>query len=290
MTRQQVFSIAFFALLALLLYQMVLMLQPFLFPALLAGLLAHWAFPLHRRLSKLFNENETLSAAVLTVGALGMVVVPLAVMGVMLVREAGAAEQVIRSWIASGGLHRLPDQLATIPLVGEWLRTAAADVDMQRFSMEQSVMASVKGLSQFLVGQMGDLLKNGAILVTNFFIMLLVLFFLFKDGAKWFAASYELIPMDESHKQKIVARLDQTIRAVVKGMLVTAIVQGMLAGLAYLALGVPFRRNGLGLGAGGALSALDRAGREGPHDAGVGHRRRVHGRPVSSTVADRPGC
>jgi predicted PurR-regulated permease PerM len=240
MNRQQLFSIVFFALLALLLYQIGLMLQPFVFPTLLAGLLAHWAFPLHLKLSKLFNENATLSAAVLTVGALGMVVVPLTVMGVMLVREAGAAEQTIRSWIVSGGLHRLPDQLATIPLIGERLRTAAADIDMQKFSMEQSVLASVKGLSQFLVGQMGDLLKNAAILVTNFFIMLLVLFFLFKDGSKWFAASYELIPMDESHKQKIVARLDQTIRAVVKGMLVTAIVQGILAGLAYLALGVPF--------------------------------------------------
>lgn len=51
---------------------------------------------------------------------------------------------------------------------------------------------------------------------------------------------YELIPMDESHKRKILSRLDQTVRAVVKGMLVTAIVQGVLAGLAYLVLSVPF--------------------------------------------------
>ncbi|NJL16036.1 MAG: AI-2E family transporter [Nitrospira sp.] len=35
-------------------------------------------------------------------------------------------------------------------------------------------------------------------------------------------------------------RLDQTIRAVVKGVLVTAIVQGVLAGMAYVALSVPF--------------------------------------------------
>lgn len=240
MTRQQLFSMVFFALLALLLYQMALMLQPFLFPALWAGLLAHWAFPLHLQLSKLFKGNDAVSAAVLTVGALGMVVVPLAVIGVLLVDEAGAAEQTIRAWIAAGGLHRLPDQLATIPFIGGWLRTVAAGIDVQKFSMEQSVVAGVKGASQFLVGQMGDLLKNTAILVTDFLIMLLVLFFLFKDGQKWFAACYELIPMDESHKQKIIVRLDQTIRAVVKGMLVTAIVQGVLAGAAYLALGVPF--------------------------------------------------
>jgi predicted PurR-regulated permease PerM len=76
--------------------------------------------------------------------------------------------------------------------------------------------------------------------VTNFFVMLLILFFLFKDGRQWLAVLYDLIPMEESHKSRILSRLDQTIRAVVKGILVTAIVQGLLAGMAYLAINVPF--------------------------------------------------
>ena len=101
-------------------------------------------------------------------------------------------------------------------------------------------MTGVKELCQLLVDGMGGLLKNTFALVTNFFMMLLILFFLFKDGRQWLSVLYDLIPMDESHKSKILARLDQTIRAVVKGMLVTAIVQGILAGAAYLALDVPF--------------------------------------------------
>lgn len=240
MTRQQLFSIVFFALLVLLLYQIGLMFQPFVFPALWAGLLAHWAFPLHLRLTKLYGGKDTLSAVTLTFGTLGVVVVPLVVMGVMLVREAVAAEHAIRVWIANGGLQQLPDQLATVPLIGGWLRKVASSTSLQALSTEESVVAGAKVLSQFFVGQMGDLLKNAFLLVTDFFIMLFVLFFLFKDGTQWVGALYELIPMDESHKHKIMTRLDQTIRAVVKGMLVTAIVQGALAGLAYFMLGVPF--------------------------------------------------
>lgn len=240
MTRQQIFSIVFFSLLALLLYQIGLMLRPFLFSVLWAGLLAHWAFPLHVRLTKLFGGKDALSAGMLTLGALGIVVVPLVVMGMMLVREAGAAEQEIRAWISAGGLQRLPDQVAGIPLVGGWLKSAVSGTGTHTLSLEQSLMTGVKELSQFLVGGMGGLLLNTFALVTNFFIMLLVLFFLFKDGQQWLAALYDLIPMEESHKSKILARLDQTIRAVVKGMLVTAIVQGILAGMAYWALDVPF--------------------------------------------------
>ena len=240
MTRQQIFSIVFFALVVLLLYQIGLMFKPFVFSALWAGLLAHWAFPLHLRLTKLCAGKEMLSAALLTVGAMAIVVVPLVVMGVMLVREAGVAEQEIRIWVAGGGLQRLPEELATIPIIGGWLKSALAGSATPAFSLEQSVMTGVKELSQFLIGGMGGLLKNTFALIVNFFMMLLILFFLFKDGQQWLSVLYDLIPMEESHKSKILVRLDQTIRAVVKGVLVTAIVQGLLAGMAYLALGVPF--------------------------------------------------
>ncbi|MBX3335347.1 MAG: AI-2E family transporter [Nitrospira sp.] len=240
MTRQQIFSIVFFALVVLLLYQIGLMFKPFVFSALWAGLLAHWAFPLHLRLTRLCAGKELVSAALLTVGAMAIVVVPLVVMGVMLVREAGVAEQEIRAWISGGGLQRLPEELATIPIIGGWLKSALAGSATPTFSLEQSVMTGVKELSQFLIGGMGGLLKNTFALIMNFFMMLLILFFLFKDGRQWLSVLYDLIPMDESHKSKILVRLDQTIRAVVKGVLVTAIVQGLLAGMAYLALGVPF--------------------------------------------------
>jgi len=240
MTRQQIFSIVFFALVVLLLYQIGLMFKPFVFSALWAGLLAHWAFPLHLRLTRLCAGKEMVSAAILTVGAMAIVVVPLVVMGVMLVREAGVAEQEIRAWISGGGLQRLPEELATIPIIGGWLKSALAGSATPTFSLEQSVMTGVKELSQFLIGGMGGLLKNTFALIMNFFMMLLILFFLFKDGQQWLSVLYDLIPMEESHKSKILVRLDQTIRAVVKGVLVTAIVQGLLAGMAYLALGVPF--------------------------------------------------
>lgn len=240
MTRPQLFTAVFFALLALLLYQIGLILQPFLFPALWAALLAHWAFPLHRRLTQVVHGRAALSAGCLTFGVLAVVVVPVVLMSVVLVREAGAAEQAIREWIASGGLQQLPERLAMVPFAGDWLRSLVSGDGGQTSSMENSVMAGAKWLSQFFVSGMGDLLKNVVVLMSNFFIMLLVLFFLFTDGERWMKSLYELVPMDESHKRKILSRLDQTVRAVVKGMLVTAMVQGVLAGLAYLVLSVPF--------------------------------------------------
>jgi predicted PurR-regulated permease PerM len=240
MTRPQPFTVVFFALLLFLLYQIVLVFQPFLFPVLWAALLVHATFPLHGRLTQLCGGRDTLSAAALTIGILALVMVPLVVTGVLLVRETKDAEQAIRGWIAAGGMEQLPAQAAAIPVVGEWMRMLLSLDGLREISMEQTVMAGAGFLSQFFVDQMGGLLKNTLLLVADFFIMLLVLFFLYKEGKDWIGTLYELIPLDESHKQKIVTRLDQTVRAVIKGMLVTAMVQGLLAGAAYAVLRVPF--------------------------------------------------
>jgi len=240
MTRPQPFTVVFFALLLFLLYQIALVFQPFLFPVLWAALVVHATFPLHDRLTQLCGGRDTLYAATLTVGILALVMVPLVVTGVLLVRETKDAEQAIRGWIAAGGLEQLPAQAAAIPVVGEWMRMLLSGDGMREISMEQTVMAGAGFLSQFFVDQMGGLLKNTLLLVADFFIMLLVLFFLYKEGKDWIGTLYELIPLDESHKQKIVTRLDQTVRAVIKGMLVTAMVQGLLAGAAYAMLRVPF--------------------------------------------------
>jgi predicted PurR-regulated permease PerM len=107
-------------------------------------------------------------------------------------------------------------------------------------SLEQGLLSAATFLSRFFLDQVGDLLKNAFLLVTDFFLMLFALFFLFKDGKQWLASLQEVIPLEASHKQRIVDRMDQTIRAVVKGVGLTAIVQGLVAGLAYGALGVPF--------------------------------------------------
>ena len=74
MTRQQVFSAFFFAVLVLLLSQIALMFRPFLFPMLWAVILAHMTYPVRVRLTARLGGRDALSAACLTFGVLAIVV------------------------------------------------------------------------------------------------------------------------------------------------------------------------------------------------------------------------
>jgi predicted PurR-regulated permease PerM len=240
MTRQQIFTLCFFSVLALLLYQIALMFRPFLFPVLWALILAHMAFPVHVRLSGWLRGRQAMSAAILTSAVMLVGVVPILLLGALLVKEAAVAEQAVRQWVAAGGVQRLPEQLAKGPfglsVLHEWISKLA----LNKGGLEEFLLSSAKALSEFLVSELSDLIRNVFLLVADFFFMVFTLFFFFRDGKRRASSAYDVIPLDATHKQRIFARLDQTIRAVVKGMFLTAIAQGLLAGAAYGVLGVPF--------------------------------------------------
>ncbi|MBA2527596.1 MAG: AI-2E family transporter, partial [Pyrinomonadaceae bacterium] len=64
-------------------------------------------------------------------------------------------------------------------------------------------------------------------------------YYLFRDGDKIFAALRDALPLENKQATAIMARTREVIGASVYGVLAIAIVQGVLGGLAFWALGVP---------------------------------------------------
>jgi predicted PurR-regulated permease PerM len=238
MTRRQLFAVCFFAVLLVLIYQIGVIFKPFLLPALWAAILAHVACPLHARLTALLKGRETVSAGVLTLGIMAMVVVPVGFLTVLFIQEAGSAYNAVHAWVQSGGVKRLPAQLSALPF-GGYLQETLGRVIVSPGDIESFLLQSSKAVSGFVVEQAAGFAKNVFLLGANFLVVIVTLFFFFKDGKRLLDGLYRIIPLEDAHKDKIFSRLDLTITAVVKGMVITAIVQGLLAGLAYAVLGVP---------------------------------------------------
>jgi predicted PurR-regulated permease PerM len=69
--------------------------------------------------------------------------------------------------------------------------------------------------------------------------MLFVLFFLYRDRALALAALRSLLPLRDDETDELLQRIDDTILATALGRVTIAVVQGILAGLAFWVLGVP---------------------------------------------------
>jgi predicted PurR-regulated permease PerM len=61
-----------------------------------------------------------------------------------------------------------------------------------------------------------------------------------RDGESYYAGLRELTPLHEEDKAAVFETLRATLSSVMRGLMLTAVVDGAALGLAYLALGVPY--------------------------------------------------
>ena len=240
MTQHQLFITAFFVVLLILLYQMAIIFAPFLVPVLWAIIIARMSNALYLKLVHLLRGRETLAASLLTFATMFLVVFPIVWLTFVLVQETVIAYRSVEVWVRADGLQQLPGYLGKIPLAGPFIQEQLRTFVVEGSGYEGSIVEGTKTVGAFVLGQMSGLARDAFSVAIDFSIMLFALFFFYKDGGHLFRRLYHLLPLEERHKEKVFVRLDNTMKAVVRGVLVTALMQGVLAAVAYLALGVPF--------------------------------------------------
>jgi predicted PurR-regulated permease PerM len=102
------------------------------------------------------------------------------------------------------------------------------------------LVEGAKVSSGALVAQVTGVAQNLLLFVANVIVVLISLFFFLRDGADFCHRLRKLLPMDQEHQERLFGNIVNAMTAVVHGCLVVAIIQGLLSGVAYWLLGVPF--------------------------------------------------
>src|SRR5262245_11457157 len=240
-SRERLFAAFFFAVLGLLLYQMFLFLVPFLRPLGWAAILALTFYPLTAWLVHLVRGSRAIAASILVVAVLAVAVIPSILLGSLLVREAAAAYDRVRDMVQSGELNRMLEQLRTSRPGVLFDRLASPIIDSLDLDLSQILLGATSYVSQQIALQTGAIARNVLESVVSGSLMLLALFFFFRDGDRMSVAIRDLLPMDREHKDEVFTRVYDTLTAVVQSMIVLAVAQGLLGGFGYWAIGgLPF--------------------------------------------------
>ncbi len=241
MSKRQLFTVTFLLVFLLLLWELGLILRPFFSPILWAVILATTTYPVYIWLLARVGHSGNVAAGIMTGGVLIMAVVP-ALYGMILAGQQGVeAYSQASEWLKEGHLNDLGGVLAKVPGVGGLSQELVGRLIVTNSGkVEASLLEGGKAVSTFLLSQGVDFAKNALFLATDFLIMLFTLFFVFRDGPHTCDTILRAIPLEEEHKAKIFERLNTTMKAVVRGTLLTAVAQGATAGVTYYLLGVPF--------------------------------------------------
>ena len=200
----------------------------FFLAAVLSATLRSWMEWLTRKL----RGRRELAAAILTIGLLLAVVLPLALMGTLLVREVLDGVEWVRALFASEGiggfLRRLPDPLER---AARKLITAVPQPQQQIQQIAQQGQQAA-GVAATIIGATGTA-------VFQTVMMLIALFFLLVDGSRLVGWLDRHVPLRPGLLRELLEEFRKTSISVLTSTLATAGIQTLTALVGYLIARAP---------------------------------------------------
>jgi predicted PurR-regulated permease PerM len=209
---------------------------PFLPAILWAGTIAIATWPVLLRLQAMLGGRRWAATTILTLLlAVGFFIPLLMVVGTI-VQHAGDAADLARE-LSANGLPPAPAWLETIPLVGhraaaEWAALAALDVA----AVQERLEPALKVVTRWLLGSAGGLLR----LVFQVILTTVITALMYANGEKLSAGLRAFFNrLGGKGAEALVLLAGSSARAVALGVVVTAVLQALLTGVALALAGVP---------------------------------------------------
>lgn len=229
----------FFALLLAILYAAFLILSPFLTAITWALILAILVYPLYSWLLKLMRGRANLAAITVIVTITVLIIAPGIELASFLADETASLVQLIPALLSDESRQAWLAQPWVQQWLGWWDTVSFRLVDF-KINWKDLLIQGAQSSSKVVVAQVKGIAQNLLSFVVNFIIVLVTLFFFLRDGAEFLHRLQRLLPMDRERQDRLFKNIVDAVIAVVHGALLVAMIQGLLAGLAYWALGVPF--------------------------------------------------
>jgi predicted PurR-regulated permease PerM len=210
-------------------------LAPF-FGAIMWGVIIALLFaPLFRRLLRWTGQRRTAAALLTMLVAILIVVVPFIILSAALAREATQIYERVQSGELNPGLY-FRGLFDALPgwITGLLDRFGLVDFE----TLQRRLAAALAQGSQFIATRSLSIGQFTFEFVAGLFITLYLAFFLIRDGGALARSIRRMVPLAPDHQQELLDKFRTVIRASVKGSLVVAAVQGVMAGLMFWLLGV----------------------------------------------------
>lgn len=206
----------------------VMILSPYVTALFLAAVLAIVFAPIFQRLNRLLGGGGSLAAMLTVLFILVVIIVPLAIIGFLMFEE-------ILSVYAS-----LNDSNIGLQVVNVWIDQVQMLIQhiVPTFHVNANVYGYLEGILRWMADHLNDFFSRMLGLTLDIFIVIIAMFFFFRDGAKLKKFAVKWSPLADSYDESIIAKLDIAVSSVVKGALATATVQGLLVGVGLMLFGV----------------------------------------------------
>lgn len=237
MDRRVFWALIAYTIALLFLYLLYRILAPFGVPLVWAAVIGIATFPLYERLLLRFRGRDCLASTVMTVIVILVFVLPMAGLVVLLAGEAADAYKFLEA--AGVGQGAILEKLAIHPSVTPWIARAERILRPLGVDVTTSLLPAARQAIASLLGFATDIAKNVLISLLYLVVMLVVLFFIYKDGDRLEREFWEVMPLRDADKTLLKEKLSRVLKAGIVGILGTCLAQGLLGGIGFWIGGLP---------------------------------------------------
>ena len=213
-------------------YLIFLILKPYLLSVLTSFLLAYLLYPLYKKVNG-YIKRDRLSSLLIIILALVVLIVPSFFVVNSLVAEANDAYRTTRNVLLDADFS---DNCTNKSVICNVMNDLESYTDNAR-----AVYVTTELMGQFrdmAVRLSSAFLMSVPRFFLNLFIIFFLLYYLLKDGERLVKLVKDNIPGDPNNREKIVFRFKEVTNGVVFGSVLTALIQGIIAGIGYFVLGI----------------------------------------------------
>ncbi len=188
-------------------------------------------YPVHRKILERV-KSPSWSAVISCVLVIVTILLPLTLLTLAVVNEAGKFAQKFQE---SGG-NLLNINSPTVNRIYEWL---GQYVDVSQMRSQEFIVERVRGMSGAIANRTLGLVGGVAGAIVQVFFIIFTMYYFFRDGDNIRHRLYGMVPLDRQQTRDIFARTRDVISASLYGVVVIAVIQGAMGGIAFWLLGIP---------------------------------------------------
>lgn len=206
----------------------------FIVPVVWALILAYVTWPFYARLRRALRGNATASAIVMTLLLTAAFVLPLLGLIGLLQAEFRLAYQAVSRYVNEGP-HLLPDAIRQIPWIGTRLQELLDSVVGDPALLHEEALRWAQNWFGKLAELVGGVGRNAA----KMGFAVLTVLFVYRDGENLLHQVRRVMQrFIGTRAQGYLVAIGGTTKAVLYGLVLTALAQGTLAGIGYWAAGI----------------------------------------------------
>jgi predicted PurR-regulated permease PerM len=219
-------------------YLVFKIIEPFLGPIAWALFIGFLLQDQQQALTRRMRGRASISAFTLTILVLILFLGPLTALAIAFASQATELAGRLQTWLGDRQATSIRE-LDQIPGIGRLLDWLNQNLEITTSQVQAWLVEGGQNMFQHFASYGGVAFLGAVGTVLSFTVMLFILFFIIRDGRAIARLGSTLVPLPSGRREALADRLASVTRAVVRGTVLTSIIQGFLLGLGFALVGMP---------------------------------------------------